>query len=167
MAFFRRPPGHEAPHPVVVDFIHASYFRSETGGLTLAGLVDPAEANALVNPDHYNEQIGSDFVLDVGERLVRRYPAMELSQSTGGYAGLYAVTPDWHPVVDELPAGSGFFICAGFSGHGFKLGPAVGVMAADMLTGQSRTEFDPHLFRFNRYAEDAPVRGQYEYSIAG
>ena len=167
VAFFRRPPGHEAPHPVVADFIHATYFRSETGALTLVGLVDPVEANAVVNPDSYNEHLDSDFVLDIGERLVRRYPAMELGQSTGGYASLYDITPDWHPIVDELPAGGGFFVCAGFSGHGFKLGPAVGVMVADMLTRSSAPEFDPHLFRFSRYAENAPVRGQYEYSIAG
>ena len=167
VAFFRRPPGHEAPHPVVADFIHATYFRSEIGGLTLVGLVDPVEANAVVNPDGYNESLDSDFVLDIGERLVRRYPAMELGQSTGGYASLYDITPDWHPIVDEVPAGSGFFICAGFSGHGFKLGPAVGVMAADMLTRASAPEFDLHLFRLSRYAENMPVRGQYEYSIAG
>ncbi len=167
VALFRRPPGQEASHPVVIDFIHAIYFRSETGHLTLAGVIDPAEANAVVDPDEYDELHDSDFVLDVGERLMRRYPVMQLSQSTGGYAALYAITPDWHPIVDEVPAGSGFFICAGFSGHGFKLGPAVGVMVADMLTGQSAPVFDPHLFRFSRYAEDDPVRGQYEYSITG
>lgn len=167
VAFFRRPPGHEAPHPVVGDFINATYFRPETGNLTLAGLIDPSEADAVVDPDDYDERMDSDFVLDVGQRLIRRYPAMELSQSTGGYASLYAITPDWHPVIDEVPAGSGFYICAGFSGHGFKLGPAVGVMVADMLTGESAPQFDPHLFRLSRYAENDPVRGQYEYSIVG
>jgi sarcosine oxidase subunit beta len=167
VAFFRRPAGYEAPHPVMADFIHATYFRSETGQLTLVGLIDPAEADAVVNPDSYNEHLDSDFVLDAGERLIRRYPPMEASQSTGGYAGLYAITPDWHPIIDEAPTGSGFFICAGFSGHGFKLGPAVGVMAADLLTRSSTPEFDPYLFRFSRYTENEPVRGQYEYSIAG
>lgn len=167
VAFFRRPAGYEAAHPVVADFIRATYFRAETGQLTLVGLVDPAEADAVVDPDNYNEQLDRDFVLDVGERLVGRYPPLERSQSAGGYAALYAITPDWHPIVDEAPAGSGCFICAGFSGHGFKLGPAVGVMAADLLTGASQPEFDPHLFRFSRYAENEPVRGQYEYSIAG
>lgn len=167
VALFRRPPGYEAAHPVVADFIHATYFRSEPGNISLVGLIDPAEANAIVNPDNYNEGMDSGFVLDIGEQFVRRYPPMELSQSTGGYAALYAITPDWHPVVDELPADSGFFICAGFSGHGFKLGPAAGVMVADMLTGQRPPEFNPHLFRLNRYAENDPVRGQYEYSIAG
>ncbi len=167
VALFRRPQGHEPPHPVVGDFCNAVYFRSETGELTLVGLIDPEEAHAIVDPDAYNQKVDSDFVLDVGERLVRRYPAMEWSQSTGGYASLYGITPDWHPVVDEVPAGSGFYVCAGFSGHGFKLGPAVGLMVADMITGQPDPEFDPHLFRLSRYDEGDPVSGQYEYSIVG
>ena len=167
VAYFRRPPGHEAPHPVVLDFLHATYFRPEGDDLTLAGLVDPAEADAVVDPDRYNEGVDFDFISDVGERLGRRYPAMERSESTGGYASLYAVTPDWHPIVDEVPAGSGFYVCSGFSGHGFKLGPAVGVMVAEMLMRESTPQFDPHFFRLGRYAENDPVRGQYEYSIAG
>ncbi len=167
VATFRRPPGHERPHPVVGDFTNAVYFRSETGNLTLVGLIDPAEAEAVVDPDAYNKRVDGDFVLDVGERLVRRYPAMELSESTGGYASLYAITPDWHPIVDEVPAGSGFYLCAGFSGHGFKLGPAVGLMVAALITGDDEPEFDPQLFRLSRYAEGDPVRGQYEYGIVG
>ncbi|GIK41758.1 MAG: oxidoreductase [Chloroflexota bacterium] len=167
VSLFARPAGYEAAHPVIADFIHATYFRSETGQLTLVGLIDPGEANAIVNPDNFKEQVDPDFVLDSGERLIRRFPSMERSQSTGGYAALYDITPDWHPIIDEVPAGSGFFICAGFSGHGFKLGPAVGVMAADLLARSSTPEFDPSIFRLSRYAEDQPVRGQYEYSIAG
>ncbi|NOZ49908.1 MAG: FAD-binding oxidoreductase [Chloroflexi bacterium] len=167
VALFRRPPGHEAPHPVIGDFIHASYFRPETGGLTLAGLIDPTEAEALVDPDAVDEQVDTAFILDVGERLIARYPAMEASQSTGGYASLYAITPDWHPIIDEVPAGSGHFICAGFSGHGFKLGPAVGLMMADLATGVTDPLFESQLFRLDRFAKGLPIRGQYEYSIVG
>ena len=167
VAFFRRPAGHEADHPVVADFINATYFRSETGGLTLVGLIDPGEADAIVDPDNYQEYLDDSFILDAGERLIRRYPAMERSDSTGGYASLYAITPDWHPVVDEVRPGSGFYVCSGFSGHGFKLGPAVGLMTADLLTGVSDPTFDSRLFRLARFAENDPVRGQYEYSIVG
>ncbi|UCC50313.1 MAG: FAD-binding oxidoreductase [Anaerolineaceae bacterium] len=167
VAFFRRPAGHEAPHPVFADFINATYFRSETGNLTLVGLIDPSEAEAIVNPNDYIEGVDDEFVLEAGEGLVKRYPAMERSQHTGGYASLYAITPDWHPIIDELPAGSCCYICSGFSGHGFKLGPAVGQIMADLVTGDRRSEFDPHLFRFGRFAENDPVRGQYEYSIVG
>lgn len=167
VAFFRRPKGYEADHPVVADFTQATYFRSETGGLTLVGLIDPAEADAVVDPDRFNENTDMDFVLDVGERLIERFPAMEESETAKGYASLYDITPDWHPVVDELIPGSGLYICAGFSGHGFKLAPATGVMTADLITGASDPEFDPSMFRLSRYAEKAEVRGQYEYSIAG
>lgn len=167
VAFFRRPEGHSKPHPVVADFINATYFRPETGGLTLVGLIDPSEANAVVNPDKFKRYLDDEFVLEAGERLVRRYPPMERSESTGGYASLYAITPDWHPVIDEAIEDSGFYICTGFSGHGFKLGPAVGVLAADMLTEASDPLFDPHMFRLSRFAENQPIRGQYEYSIVG
>lgn len=152
---------------MVADFINSTYFRTDTADLTLAGLIDPAEADAVVDPDNFKEGLDHEFVSDVGERLMNRFPAMEMGKSTGGYASLYAVTPDWHPIVDEVPQGSGFYICAGFSGHGFKLGPAVGVMAADMLTNASNPEFDPQLFRLSRYSEGDPVRGRYEYSIVG
>jgi sarcosine oxidase subunit beta len=167
VAFFRRPSGHEAPHPVVADFVNATYFRSETGQLTLVGLIDPGEAEAIVDPDNFREGLDDGFVLEAGTGLVNRYPAMEQSQHTGGYASLYAITPDWHPILDELPAGSGCYICSGFSGHGFKLGPAVGVMMADLVTKAAEPQFDSHLFRFGRFADDDPVRGQYEYSIVG
>jgi sarcosine oxidase subunit beta len=167
VAFFRRPPGHEAQHPVVADFINATYFRSETGQLSLVGLIDPAEADAVVDPDNFRQGMDDDFVMAVGNGLVNRYPAMEQGQLTGGYASLYAITPDWHPVIDEFPSGSGLYICSGFSGHGFKLGPAVGLMTADLITGEAEPEFDPHLFRADRFADGEPVRGQYEYSIVG
>lgn len=167
VSLFRRPPGEEAVHPVVADFERAIYFRPETGSLTLVGLIDPQEAEAIVNPDHFSENVSDEFVLESGERLVTSYPAMAQSQSVGGYASLYAITPDWHPIVDELPAGSGLYVCSGFSGHGFKLGPAVGKMLADLVLGVENPEFDASLFRNGRFAANHPVQGQYEYSIVG
>lgn len=167
VAFFRRPIGHEAVHPVVADFINATYFRSETGQLTLVGLIDPSEAEAVVDPDNFKESVDDDFVMEAGGGLVNRYPAMEASQLTGGFASLYAITPDWHPIIDEVPTGSGFYVCSGFSGHGFKLGPAVGVMTADLVTGAREPVFDVARFRLSRFAAGDLVRGQYEYSIVG
>ena len=167
VAFFRRPTGYTDEHPVVADFTTASYWRPETGGLTLVGLIDPSEVSHVVDPDSYNERVELDFVADAGDRLVRRFPAMEQSASASGYAGLYAITPDWHPVIDELIEGSGFYICSGFSGHGFKLGPAVGLMVADMITGQSTEGMDRRFFRWGRFLSGEPVKGRYEYSIAG
>jgi len=163
---YRRPPSFST-HPVVMDFLQGAYFRAETGNLTIAGSIDPAEANAVVDPDDFAEHVDAEFEAEMGEKFVRRYPPMELSESMGGYSSIYAVTPDWHPIIDEVPVGSGSYICSGFSGHGYKLAPAVGLMVADQVTGESNPQFSTELFRLARYAEDTPIRGQYEYSIAG
>lgn len=167
VSFFAPPPGGApAPH-VFADFPNVTYFRPETGGMTLVGSIDPGEANARADPDRYNERVDFEFVADMGASLARRFPAMERSDSRGGYAAIYDVTPDWHPVIDEVPAGSGFYVAAGHSGHGFKLGPAVGVMVADLVTGGETEDLNPAIFRYSRYAEGRPVRGRYDYSIAG
>lgn len=166
VAVFGRPEGERGPHPVVLDFAHASYFRPETGDLMLVGLIDPSEADDVVDPDRYPEHTDDAFDLDVGARWIQRCPSMESAVRRRGYAGLYAITPDWHPIIDEAPAGSGHFLCTGFSGHGFKLGPAVGRLMAQLVTGESPT-FDPRMFRLARWAEGDPVRGKYEYSITG
>ncbi|MFQ5704651.1 MAG: NAD(P)/FAD-dependent oxidoreductase [Gemmatimonadales bacterium] len=167
VAVFHRPVEYREPHPVIMDFILGSYCRSEIGELTLVGSIDPSEADAVVDPDDYPEHMDDEFLSEVGELFVRRCPPMEFSETRGGYSGLYAVTPDWHPIVDEIPAGSGCFVCSGFSGHGFKLAPAVGVMISDMLGDDADPLFDPTAFRLDRFATDDLVRGTYAYSITG
>lgn len=166
VSVYGRPEGQRGPHPVVLDFALASYFRPETGGLMLVGLIDPSEAEDIVDPDDYPEHTDRGFDEMVGERWARRCPAMEAADLRRGYAGLYEITPDWHPVIDEVPAGSGHFLCTGFSGHGFKLAPAVGLMTAEMVLGE-RATFDRRMFRLSRFAEGDPVHGRYEYSITG
>jgi glycine/D-amino acid oxidase-like deaminating enzyme len=168
VATFQRPADFRKPHLTAGDFINNIYYRPEGALLTLAGSIDPHHGTRI-DPDHYNESADYEFIEDMATRIRNRYPAMERAFSKGGWSGVYGVTPDWHPIIDEIPAGSGFFVAAGFSGHGYKLGPAVGVMIADMVT-RARTptdELDHALFRYARFAENKPVRGKYEYSIVG
>ena len=51
-----------------------------------------------------------------------------------GYACLYDMSPDDLPVIDQIPGTEGLFVVAGSSGHGFKLGPAVGEELARLAT---------------------------------
>lgn len=166
VSVFRTPAGYSG-HPVVMDFINGIYLRPETGNITLVGSIDPAEADDEVDPDDYLEQATDGFVTEMGEQCIRRYPPMAESECLDGYASLYAITPDWHPIIDEIPSGSGCYICSGFSGHGFKLAPAVGLMTADLIAGTSDPEFSTELFRLGRFDEGDLVKGRYEYSIFG
>lgn len=169
VATFQRPRTHTGIHLAAADFMNHIYYRPEGTTLTLVGSIDPEEAEDHVDPDHYNESTDYAFIEDASVRIRNRCPYMEQALSKGGWAGIYGITPDWHPVIDEAPAVSGFFVAAGFSGHGFKLGPAVGVMVADMVKRSSEPTdgLDRSLFRLGRFAENRPVRGKYEYSIVG
>ncbi len=46
---------------------------------------------------------------------------------------LYTLTPDEHFVIDVHPEHGNVFVAAGFSGHGFKFGPVVGEILADLV----------------------------------
>ena len=84
------------------------------------------------------------------------------------YAGCYDVTPDWNPVIGEGPL-DGLFVAAGFSGHGFKISPAVGRLVADLvIDGRSADPRIPETdFRLSRFAENDLLKTPYPYVGAG
>ena len=52
---------------------------------------------------------------------------------------LYTVTPDRHFIIDRHPEHPQVSYAAGFSGHGFKFGPTIGEVLADLaIEGSSR-----------------------------
>ena len=143
------------------------YLRPETGRLTLAGSLEVSESAHKVDPDQYDETVDMDFTIDMAERTERRVPAMGEAEIRKGWAGLYDVTPDWHPIIGRMPGIEGFICAFGWSGSGFKMAPVTGEMLADLATGEHQCPIDPHIFRFERFAEGDLVRGRYAYSIIG
>jgi glycine/D-amino acid oxidase-like deaminating enzyme len=158
--FFTRPPGARDPHPLVYDFVKNIYTRPETGGLTLVGPLDPEELEDRADPDRYNEGVSFEETADAMERALHRFPVMEHGEVARGYAGCFDVTPDWHPILDESPV-KGFYLAVGFSGHGFKLSPAVGDIVARLVIDGKSPSDDVNAFRFSRFAEGKPIRGTY------
>lgn len=167
VAVFRRPETLPAEHPFIGDFIQGFYLRSETGHLTLSGSLQVEEAEHKADPDNYPETVDLDFSIEMAEQTEHRVPAMAEAELRKGWAGLYDVTPDWHPIISRMPGLEGFVCAYGFSGSGFKMAPVVGEMIADLATGERRCPIDPHPFRVERFAEGDLVRGRYAYSIMG
>ena len=149
--FLLRRPMERLPfHPGGGDMSNLVYFRPEGADLTLVGNGNREEDT---DPDTYNPRLSMDFVEDIWPRLVKRIPAIEDAELFTGYAGLYTTTPDLHPVIDKVDGIEGLYICTGFSGHGFKLAPAVGtVMSELILDGAART-VDISTLRMTRFAE--------------
>ncbi len=167
VAVFQRPDSLSERHPFIGDFIQGFYLRSETGLLTLSGSLEVSEAVNKADPDNYSETVDMDFNLDMAERTERRVPAMGEAQVRKGWAGIYDVTPDWHPIIGKMKGLEGFVCAFGWSGAGFKMAPVTGEMLADLATGDHQCPIDSHLFRAERFAENDLVTGRYSYGIMG
>lgn len=69
------------------------------------------------------------------------------------WAGLYPETPDGHAIVGEITERPGFFVCAGFGGHGLMHAPAAGRAIAELIVDGACSTFDIHPLRPSRFAE--------------
>ena len=167
VALFRRPPDCGRRGAVYGDFVQGLYFKPTHGDMIHAGSLAGEEVNEPVDPDHYNEAADGDWLPQVRQRLSRRYPAMHRGYGRGGYGALYAITPDWHPILDRWPGLDGAYCAVGFSGHGFKMSPVVGQLLAELIVdGQAKT-LDIAPLRLARFAEDDPVKTGYAYGVMG
>jgi sarcosine oxidase subunit beta len=62
------------------------------------------------------------------------------------------MTPDALPVIERSPDVDGLIIAAGFSGHGFCLGPITGQILADLAVTRT-TELPIEPFQLSRFAK--------------
>ncbi len=85
------------------------------------------------------------------DKSAGRLPALEQGGLQGGWAGLYTVTPDWHAIIDKVGELPGLVLGLGFSGSGFKMGPVVGEMLADLATGDDQCPISPTIFNLKRF----------------
>ena len=154
------PTAERRPHPMVYDFATNIYTRPELGEHILVGGLDAEESHDLADPDSFKEGVSLDESTDALARVSHRFPVLEQGHIARGYAGCFDVTPDWHPVLDRVGP-EGFYVAVGFSGHGFKLSPAVGRMMAALIAEGPGGHPDLATFRLSRFAEGKPIRGTY------
>jgi glycine/D-amino acid oxidase-like deaminating enzyme len=167
VALFRRPCDFGAAHPVYGDLTNQIYFRPTHGEMTHAGNVDPREEKSGVDPERYSEVADADFAEEMRAKLQRRYPAMRRGVGRGGYGALYSVTPDWQPIIDRIPGVAGGFCAVGFSGHGFKMAPAVGQLISELVLDGRATTFDIRPLRASRFADGEPFGGKTFAKVMG
>ena len=156
--------------PVFSDLVSLQYVRPEVGGDILFGNSDlPSYADIdPADPDNYLNRATDDFVELTVDKVGTRFPGFTDAAISGSYAGCYDVTPDWNPVISTTPL-DGLVVAVGFSGHGFKIAPAVGRLVADLVVDGHSS--DPRIpasdFRLTRFAENDPLKTPYPYVGAG
>ena len=109
------------------------YCRSYGGTQMLVG--EGIAGTLLAEPDNEQGDISMDYMAEVGAQVADRFPSFETAGVAASWTGVYDVTPDWNPVLGRVPDVPGLMVAYGFSGHGFKLSPAVGRVLAQEALG--------------------------------
>ena len=137
--------------PMTIEFSRGLYFHPESRGF-LFGMGNRDE------PSSFEKTVDEAWMLATVEALVERAPAFEEASVLRGWAGFYEVTPDDNPLLGWVGEPAGLAVAAGFSGHGFMQGPAIGACLAELILDGAATTVDIAPFRPSRFAEGAPAR---------
>jgi sarcosine oxidase, subunit beta len=128
--------------PMTIDFHSSFYFHPEGDGL-LFGMGDAEQ------PESSQAVVDWSVLERIVPRAAQRWPPLLEARVKTGWAGLYENTPDAQPLVG--PLSPGLWVAAGFSGHGFMMGPVIGDWLARWMTGGA-PPVDLGSFRPERFA---------------
>jgi sarcosine oxidase subunit beta len=162
VAILRNPPGLQTKGSACIDSNLALYFRPDGLDKTLVG---DFFGDKSVDPENFPQRPRDAWIEEVIEKACKRIPKLESAEVLRGVTGIYDLTPDGRPLLGELSGTPGLYVVAGFSGMGFKIAPAIGlVMTEVLLDGRART-VDITAFRPSRFAEGKPIKAEFEYQF--
>lgn len=141
--------------PFTTDIDSGSYFRPDGGGDALVGGHFAAD-DPDVDPDGLRDAVEMEWTaraLDEAGEIASYFG--EATKLKEGWAGLYALTPDHHPVIEEtIP---GFVSATGFSGHGFMQSPATGMVVSEIVVDGEASTVDVSMLTADRFERGEPL----------
>lgn len=137
------------------DLDAGAHFRPNGNGHALVGgIEDPNDAQ--VDPERYSRRHDTTWAEDVLERTAAiadsPSPAADI---VDGWAGLYAMTPDGHPILEETVPG--LVNAVGFSGHGLMHAPAVGTVVSELALDKTAETVDVSALTADRFDGRNPL----------
>ena len=161
VVMLRRPQDVVPEHPIIGDVVNDMSPRPDVGNITLIGVGEDEPAE----PETYNQGVDMAMVEGTFSKLARRMPGMESALFRGGWSGLFTITPDWHPVMDKVDGVEGLYLSVGFSGHGFKLSPMIGVTMSELITEGRATSIDISQLNLARFERGEHLRSRYAMQV--
>jgi glycine/D-amino acid oxidase-like deaminating enzyme len=160
VAILKNAPGMKGGGCGCIDSVTATYFRSDGADKFLVG---DFYGKRPVDPDNFPQRASETELEEIIERASRRVPKLENAEVMRGVTGVYDMTPDARPLLGEITGVGGLYLCAGFSGMGFKISPAIGLVMSELVLDGVATTVDISAFRPQRFAEGAPIKAAFEY----
>ncbi len=141
--------------PFTIDADRSVHFRPERNGNVVAG-GHFDETDPEMDPDDFSQRVSLDWSAQVIEQAAECAgyfgPRSEIRDS---WAGLYAVTPDHHPIIEEIRPG--FVNAVGFSGHGFMQAPATGKLVAEIIVDGKPSTVDISMLTLDRFDDGSTL----------
>ncbi len=160
VAILKIAPGMKGGGCACIDSVTATYFRSDAHDKFLIG---DFYGKRPADPDHFPQRASDESLAEIIERACRRVPKLETAEVMRGVTGVYDMTPDSRPLLGEIPGIRGLHVCAGFSGMGFKISPAVGLVMSELILDGSGKTVDITSFRPDRFADGKSIKAEFEY----
>ncbi|MFA7573795.1 MAG: FAD-binding oxidoreductase [Lutispora sp.] len=119
--------------PMYMSFALNIYCQQSPHGSFIMGRGDDNEPTDL--------RINSSwqFMEEMAKTSCGLLPLLAKLRIVRQWAGLYTMTKDAHPIYGAVKELEGFYLACGFSGHGFMLGPATGLLMAETILGEPTT----------------------------
>jgi sarcosine oxidase subunit beta len=148
------------PGAACIDSVTSTYFRSDTSDKFLIG---DFYGKRPVDLDHFPQRPSETDLEEIIERTARRVPRVANAEVMRGVTGVYDVTPDSRPLLGRVPGIDNLYLCAGFSGMGFKISPAIGLVMSQLILDGDAESVDMTPFRPTRFADGEPIKAEFEY----
>jgi glycine/D-amino acid oxidase-like deaminating enzyme len=162
--YFGTPPGdarfQDDALPVWVDFGERLIYGIP-GNANRGFKVADDTSGPPFDPTDGQRDLNATGVKTAREFLARRFPALGNAPLVGSEVCQYESSPDTNYIIDRHPAASNVWIVGGGSGHGFKMGPAIGELVASLVIGNGKP--DP-FFSLSRFARAGTSRHPEKWS---
>jgi sarcosine oxidase subunit beta len=136
------------PLPLMISqFIESDrfYFRQALeGNFHIGGEVAWREVTA------FEKDVDFSTFVELGRRVSVYLPSLRNVRVIRAWGGIIHSTPDKMPILDRVAGFENLFIAAGFSGHGFALGPIVGKLMAELMV-DGKSSLDLSAFHWGRF----------------
>lgn len=116
--------------PMLMSFSGNFYIQQRPHGSIIAG------CSPKGHPEDYAMGTSPEFLHQMASTIVKLLPRTRGVRVVRQWSGLYNMSPDRQAVLGEADEVSGFYITAGFSGHGFMIGPVTGELIALKIAGK-------------------------------
>ncbi len=128
--------------------MNAYFYQTDRGEIVLGAEIDPYAS--------YSYRTTLDTLESMAGAAVEIMPCLANLNILRSWAGICDMTPDFSPIIGEVPEVKGFILDVGWATYGFKLGPGAGKETANLIAdGKTPEIIKP--FTITRFYENRPV----------